>query len=336
MMDAEGIFRYYEKDLRRVEDEIAKIFSSDVVVIPDIGRHLIGGGGKRLRPMYLLMSAALSGYSGDGRYVFAGVIETIHAASLLHDDVVDGAGVRRGKPTSHSIWGTQVVILVGDYLYANSLRMAVSQQNLKTMEAISYAVAKMSEGEILQLQKIADPEITEADYVRIVESKTGALISASCKIGAILGGLSEEKVNAMASYGLKSGTVFQIYDDILDFKADEENLGKKLGRDLHEGKITLPLIYLLKSANAQERQELTTIIDSTSDEDMPDKEKDGQIESDLKKVLRLFKKYDVIEKTMDKAKEIVAEAKAELSAFDDCKEKDALIVMAEYALSRDK
>ncbi|MEO5360473.1 MAG: polyprenyl synthetase family protein [Nitrospirota bacterium] len=332
MMTAENIFKHYEKDLRRVEGEIAGIFSSDVVVIPDIGRHLIGGGGKRLRPMYLLMSAALSGYTGDARYVLAGVIEAIHAASLLHDDVVDGAGVRRGKPTSHSIWGAQVVILVGDFLYANSLKAAVSQQNLKTMEAISHAVAKMSEGEILQLQKIADPEITEADYLRIVESKTGALISASCRIGAILGGLPEEKINALTNYGLKSGTVFQIYDDILDFKADEENLGKKLGRDLHEGKITLPLIYLLKSANAQEKEELTAIIDSTSDDDMPDE--DGQ--RDLKKVLALFKKYDVIEKTMDKAKEIVAEAKAELSIFGDCSEKDALVVMADYALSRNK
>ncbi len=335
-MNAEQIFRHYEKDLKIVEGEIARIFSSDVVVIPAIGRHLIGSGGKRLRPLYLLMSSALSGYNGDGRYVFAGVIEAIHAASLLHDDVVDGAGVRRGKPTSHSIWGNQVVILVGDYLYANSLRMAVSQQNLRTMEAISYAAAKMSEGEILQLQKIADPEITEEDYLRIIASKTGALISASCSIGAILGGLSDEKINAMANYGLKSGIVFQIYDDILDFKADEENLGKKLGRDLHEGKITLPLIYLLQSANAQEKEELTAIIDSTSDEDTPDEENDAQIERDLKKVLTLFKKYDVIEKTMDKAKDIVAQAKAQLSVFDDCPEKDALATMAEYALIRNK
>ncbi|MCG6552675.1 MAG: polyprenyl synthetase family protein [Candidatus Magnetominusculus sp. LBB02] len=333
-MNAEGIFKHYEKDLRRVEAEISKIFKSDVVVIPDIGRHLIGGGGKRLRPMYLLMSSALCGYSGDARYVFAGVIETIHAASLLHDDVVDGAGVRRGKPTSHSIWGAQAVILVGDFLYANSLKMAVSQQNLTTMDAISNAVARMSEGEILQLQKIADPEITEEDYLRIVEGKTGALISASCRIGAILGGLPDNKVNAMASYGLKSGTVFQIYDDILDFKADEGNLGKKLGRDLHEGKITLPLIFLLKSANAQEKDELTAIIDSTSDDDTPDG--GGQIERDLQTVLKLFKKYDVIEQTMDKAKEIVAQAKAELSVFDDCKERDDLIVMADYALTRNK
>lgn len=336
MMSAEDIFKHHEKDLRAVENEITRIFSSDVVVIPDIGRHLIGGGGKRLRPMYLLMSCALSGYCGDARYVFAGVIEAIHAASLLHDDVVDGAGVRRGKPTSHSIWGVQVVILVGDFLYANSLKAAVSQQNLMTMDAISNAVAKMSEGEILQLQKIADPEITEADYIRIVESKTGSLISASCRIGAILGGLPEEKINALTNYGLKSGTVFQIYDDILDFKADEDNLGKKLGRDLHEGKITLPLIYLLRAANAKEREALTAIIDSTSDDDMPDKEKDWQIERDLNEVLQLFKKYDVIEKTMDKAKEIVAQAKAELSIFDDCREKEALVVMAEYALTRNK
>jgi octaprenyl-diphosphate synthase len=277
------------------------------------------------------MSSELAGYSRNPRYVFAGVVEAIHTASLLHDDVVDGADVRRGRPTSHSVWGNQIVILVGDYLFANSLRLAVEQKNLPIIETLSRATAEMTEGEILQLQRIADPAITEEEYLGIIAAKTGALISAACTIGGILGGLTDDKVRALASYGLKTGIVFQMFDDVLDFNADETRLGKSLGKDLHEGKITLPLIYLLRDVNDAERDMITEIITSTDA-----KKGAKKLDRGLKNILKLFKKYNAIERTIDKAGRIIDEAKAELDLFEDSPRKAVMLTMADYALIRKK
>ncbi|QWR76312.1 polyprenyl synthetase family protein [Candidatus Magnetomonas plexicatena] len=329
LLNAHDVFDRYEKDLRQVEKYLTDIFKSDAVLIPVIGQHIIGGGGKRLRPLFLVIAAALTGYRGDKAYIFASVIEAIHTASLLHDDVVDGASVRRGKTTSHSIWGNHVVILVGDYLYANSLRIAVEQHDPHIVEAIAQAATKMTEGEILQLQKIADPSITEEDYINIVERKTGSLFSASCRIGALLGGSSVEKVEALTSFGLKCGIVFQMCDDILDFQADETLLGKRLGKDLIEGKITLPLIYLLKYAAEAERDEVMSIIKS-----IDEGKTEEAVAADMKRIITLLKSYDIIEKTYKRAEEFVCEAKDELVLFDDCDEKDALMLIAYYAMKR--
>ncbi|MBF0318068.1 MAG: polyprenyl synthetase family protein [Nitrospirae bacterium] len=329
-MDVVGIFQQYEPELRLVEKELHDVFSSEVALIPAIGRHILNSGGKRMRPLYLILSAELAGYAGRARAVFGSIIEAIHNASLLHDDIVDGAEVRRGKPTSHSLWGNEVVVLVGDFLYANSLRLAVEQQNLAIMHAISYAVTKMTEGEILQLQKIADPSVTEQEYLKIISSKTGVLISAACRIGALLGNVSAERVEALSMFGLKTGIVFQMFDDILDYKADEERLGKILGKDLNEGKITLPLIYLLDCAQSHEREQVTRIIKSTEDASPQ------EMNENLAEILEMFKRYGVIEKTMQRAIDMVVEAKGELSVFDDCPQKEALMVMADYALQRKK
>ncbi|MEO5357743.1 MAG: polyprenyl synthetase family protein [Nitrospirae bacterium YQR-1] len=330
LLNVQDVFDKYDNELKQVEKRLADIFKSDAVLIPVIGQHIIGGGGKRLRPLFLVMSAALAGYSGNKSHIFAGVIEAIHTASLLHDDVVDGAAVRRGKTTSHSIWGNQVVILVGDYLYANSLRIAVEQNDHHIIEAIAQAATKMTEGEILQLQKIADPSIAEDDYINIVAKKTGSLFSASCRIGALLGNVPADKVEALTSFGLKCGIVFQMCDDILDFQADENLLGKRLGKDLIEGKITLPLIYLLNYADEAERQEVTGIIKSI-DEGKPETE----IAGDMARIISLLRQYDIIEKTYTKAGEIVSEAKEEIASFfDDSPEREALMLIADYAMKR--
>jgi len=330
-MNADEIFKRCEHDLQMVEEELVNIFRSDVRFIPMIGKHLLKGGGKRIRPLYLLLSAELAGYGQDLRYHFAGVVEAIHTASLLHDDVVDGADVRRGRPTSHSIWGNQIVILVGDFLFANALRLAVEQKNLMIIETLSKATAEMTEGEILQLQRINDPAITEEEYLGIIAAKTGALISAACTIGGLLGGLPEEKIRALAGYGLKTGIVFQMFDDVLDFNADEAKLGKRLGKDLHEGKITLPLIYLLKDVNDAERDMITEIIKSSDT-----KKGAKKLDSGLKNILKLFKKYNAIENTINKAARIIDEAKAELDLFEDSPQKDTMLTMADYALMRKK
>jgi octaprenyl-diphosphate synthase len=324
MMDLDRIFKSYETELRITEQKIKDLFNSPVITIPLIGKHILEGGGKRLRPLILILSSELANYRGDDRLTLAGIIESIHTASLLHDDVVDGADKRRGKVPAHSVWGNQIVILVGDFLYANALRLAVLQKKQEVMEALSEATTRMTEGEILQLAKTGDPDITEEDYLNIISAKTGALISAACKIGAVLGSLPEEKKNALARFGMKTGIAFQMADDVLDYMADEGELGKRLGKDLKEGKITLPLIYLLKTAPDKEREEVKNIM------------RDGFKKSGLTKILKLFKKYHTMELSLEKAHNLIADAKNELAAFADGTAKEALITVADYTLLRRK
>lgn len=323
-MDLEEVFGLYEPELRIIEEKIKDLFNSPVSTIPLIGRHLIDGGGKRLRPLILILSAELAGYKGDVRLIFGGIIEAIHTASLLHDDVVDGAEIRRGKSPAHSIWGNQVVILVGDFLYSNALRLAVMQRNQKIMETLSEATTRMTEGEVLQLAKTGDPNITEEEYVDIISAKTAALISAACRIGAILGALPEDIENALARFGMKTGIAFQMADDILDYMADEGALGKRLGKDINEGKVTLPLIHLLKTATDKELEEVKGII------------KDGLKRGSLKRIMKLFVKYNSIEHCLRKALNIVADAKTELEVFPDSAAKEALFTIADYTPLRGK
>lgn len=323
-MHLEEVFKIYEPDLKLVEEKLKELFRSPVFAIPMIGQYILEGGGKRLRPLILLLSSELAGYIGNDRLTLAGIIESIHTASLLHDDVIDGAEIRRGKKPAHYIWGNQIVILVGDFLYSNALRLAVSYKSQRIMETLSEATTRMTEGEILQLTKTGDLDITEDEYIEIVSAKTAALISAACKIGAILGSLSEEKENALTRFGLKTGIAFQIADDILDYMADEKNLGKRLGKDIKEGKITLPLIYLLKSATESEKQEIRSIID-------------GKVKiSGLKRILRLFERYNSIEESFKRAQEFISEAKAELDIFPNSSAKEALFSIADYTLIRGK
>jgi len=192
-MNLQEVFDSYEERLGLVEHQIKELFRDRVPFIPLIGDYIISSGGKRLRPLFHLISADLAGYDGFACIEIASIIESIHTASLLHDDVVDTAEVRRGKPSANALWGNQIVVLVGDFLYSNALRAAVMQKNQKIMEALSGATTRMTEGELLQLNRVGDPDITEAEYLDIISAKTGALISAACRVGAILGGLSERK-----------------------------------------------------------------------------------------------------------------------------------------------
>lgn len=323
-MHLDDLFASYEADLRKAEKRIRDLFDSSAITIPLVGRHILDGGGKRLRPLILLLSAELSGYDGDARLTLAGIIESIHTASLLHDDVIDNADIRRGKKPAHAIWGNQVAILVGDFLYSNALRMAVQQKSQKIMEALSEATTRMTEGELLQLSKTGDPDISEDDYLAIISAKTAALISAACRIGAILGALPEEKENALADFGKNVGMAFQMVDDILDYMADEEELGKRLGKDLREGKITLPLIHLLKRATDEEKETIKAIV------------RNNPRKSGLQKILTLFKKYKTIESSFDIAYQLVDSAKERLSIFPESPARTALFRIADYSLARNK
>ncbi|MEC4675844.1 MAG: polyprenyl synthetase family protein [Nitrospirota bacterium] len=314
----------YEERLHLVELKINRLLKNKIPQIPLIGSYIISSGGKRLRPLFHLISSDLAGYRGEVNIELAGIIELIHTASLLHDDVVDIADTRRGKPTANSLWGNQVVILAGDFLYSNALRIAVMQKNQGIMETLSVATTRMAEGELLQLNRIGDLEITEEEYFEIISAKTGALISAACRLGAILCGLSKKEENALAGFGMKTGIVFQMADDILDYMADENDLGKKLCKDLEEGKITLPILYILTKADGDEALEIKNII------------KEEFSEKGTSRIMELLKKYDSIEMSFHKARMLIDEARAELSIFPDSPAKQALLTIADYSLQREK
>lgn len=325
---AEGIqriFEYYDPVLKLVEKRMLEMFDSEVLIIPTIGRHLINSGGKRMRPLFLLLSADLAGYSGENHIALASIIESVHTASLLHDDVVDGAQSRRGSPSANSLWGNQTVILVGDYLYSNTLKLALSFSDQTILETLSSATTRMTLGELTQLQKSHSIEITEEEYFDIISSKTGALISAAAQIGGILGECSPEQEAALESFGMKAGNAFQVVDDILDYKADEGALGKKLGKDLEEGKVTLPLIYLLRSATPDERGLVQNVLDN-----------DGVDDQGLGRILDLFRRYEAVDEAFLRAEALVEDAKSELEVFPDSLERERLCILADYALKREK
>jgi len=333
-MTTDEIFRHYNDELRSVESDLLSVFDSSETLISTIGKHIINGGGKRMRPLFLLMAADMCGYRGKERALYGAVIEAIHTASLLHDDVIDEAETRRGQQSAHKIWGNQIAILVGDYLYSNCIRIVVEMKNQKIMETLAAVTARMSEGEILQLNKTGDPFITVDEYYKIISAKTGVLISAACKVGAILAGQDTEREDALADFGLKTGIAFQLADDILDYIAMQDDLGKKLGKDLEEGKITMPMIHLLKVASDMEKQEIIRIIKETSGATGGTTAR--QKKTNLKLITGLFSEYNSIEESFNIARGLVAEAKARLLPFPDSWHKDAMLAMSDYTLQRNK
>jgi len=319
------IWEYYKKDLDLAEEKIKEALGPVAPAISTVGNHIFSAGGKRIRPFLAILCSKLLGTSGDDVSTLASSVEFIHAASLIHDDIVDGADIRRGKPSAHSLWGNQVVVLVGDFLYANALRLANLVGKQPVMDALCTATAKMSEGELVQLSNQGNLDITEDDYMRIIQGKTAILMSAACKSGAVIGNASQKEIDALASFGLKFGYAFQISDDNLDYMAEEKTFGKNLGKDLEEGKITLPMIYLLRDADSGEADEIKKILKA-----------DTLSEQDLEYVIGLFKKYNSIKQSYERASELVNEARAELDIFDDSMEKDSLLTIAEYVITRKK
>jgi octaprenyl-diphosphate synthase len=312
-----------EDELGQVEDEFKKNLQSEVPLIAKIGEHLLLSGGKRFRPTILLLSARLCGYKGKRQIQVASVIEFIHTATLLHDDVVDDAELRRGNASANSIWGSQASLLVGDFLLSKSFFLMVDDGDLKILNTISRATTRMAEGEIQELMRTSDLSLTEEEYLSIVTSKTASLISATCQIGAILAGVDGKKEQALADFGMNLGIAFQCMDDSLDYTSTEKEFGKEIGIDLQGGKITLPLIHTLRSCSPPEMQELVKIILSET----PDKPA-------FFSVVNLINKYGGIEYTLEKARRYVAKAKGYLDCFHPSREKTALLAMANYVVER--
>jgi len=322
-MDIETICEYYKDDLLQAEDMMRRSLRGVAPLLSAVGEYIYSSGGKRIRPLLAIICSRLSGYRGEKTSILACSIESIHTASLLHDDVVDDAEMRRGRAVAHEIWGNHVAVLVGDFFYSNALRLANSLGNQKIMDILSAATARMAENELLQLTLKGNTDITEDEYMEIITGKTAILMSAATHSGAILGGMNREREDRLRDFGMKFGIAFQITDDILDYMADEKALGKTLGKDLEEGKITLPLIYLLSDAGQDEVDDIKTII----------RDKTLSL-SDLRYIVSLLDRYGAIKKSYEKVKAFIDSAKAEIELLENSREKMALLSLADYLLER--
>lgn len=324
-MGRKEILELLDDDLKEVEESIRFNYQSTVAMVPLVSGYLTNGGGKRLRPMFVLLSGGLCGYTGEKAVVHSTVVEYIHAATLLHDDVVDDSDTRRGNLSANAKFGNPVSVLVGDYLFAKSFSLMSAHSGADIIRAVSEATRYLAEGEILQLMHIGNINLTEEEYFDVIFRKTAALISACCQIGASLGNAPPHQKRALEVFGRKIGIAFQIVDDLLDFVADEKTLGKPAGHDMVEGHVTLPLIHAYRRATPAEKAFLTGAV------------ADGEAASKgWLRTLALIKKYDGIAYASQMADRHRKEAlEAVESAFAPGLYLDALTGLADYVINRD-
>jgi len=322
--DLKEIVQLVEDDLVKVEELFAEQCRSDVRLVAEIGRYIQQGGGKRIRPALLLLACRLCGYRGDRSILLASVVEFIHTATLLHDDIIDEAEVRRGRRSVNSRWGNDVTVLLGDFLYTKSMAMALSQDNLRILRLLSDVTLRMIEGEILEIERDGDLRITVDDHLDIIRRKTAHLFSACMRIGAMLGEVGEEREKALASYGLNLGTCFQMVDDLLDFTADEKVLGKPVANDLREGKLTLPAIFMVRRAGARGAEVVSRVLEDR-----------GFDRVSREEIVRLARECGALDEARALAEEYAERARRDLLAFDRSPYREALSVLPDFILSRD-
>lgn len=292
-----------------------------MVLINQVGHYIVNSGGKRLRPMIVLLAARALSYPGAGHIDLAAVIEFIHTATLLHDDVVDESDMRRNRDTANAVWGNAASVLVGDFLYSRSFEMMVDMNSMRVMEVLSHATNRIAEGEVLQLLNCNDPDTTEEKYREVILRKTATLFEAGSRLGAVLGGATPEEEQAMADYGLHLGIAFQIIDDALDYSTSSEEIGKNIGDDLEEGKPTLPILRAMQVGSAEQRAVLREVI-----------EKGGREHIDI--VMAAIESTDAIEYTARLAAEEADKAKQALEAIPESPFRDALAALADFAVRR--
>ena len=319
------IFESISEDLEKVEREFARHVESRVELIPQIGRYIQHSGGKRVRPAVLLMAARLGGYRGEPAILYASVVEFIHTATLVHDDIIDDSELRRGRLSVRSQWGNDITVLLGDYLYIKSMALALTQDSLDVIRVLCDVTLRMIEGELYQLTKTGDINILEEEHFEIIRRKTACLFGGCAQIGGMLGDVKDEEKVALREYGFNLGVSFQLVDDLLDFTADETILGKPVGGDLREGKITLPIIYLMQNGD----QDSSKLIGEAAN----NREATAEV---LGEILRLMNKHDVIDLAYRKAVEYATKAKDCLEVFPSSSEKDALMALPDYVLARDR
>ncbi len=322
-MHIQEVFDLIRDDVKKVEEGFKKNLSSDVFLISKVGEYILNSGGKRFRPMVLLLCARLLGYRGDRHIPLAGVVEFIHTATLLHDDVVDNANLRRGKSSANAVWGNGASILVGDYLLSKAFSLAVTYGDERILKVLSMTTTRMAEGEVLQLLKHGDADATEKEYLDVITNKTAALISAAAQTAAILSNAPTEKEAALSMFGRGLGIAYQLMDDCLDYISNDNDLGKSVGNDLREGKVTLPLIQASRLAGEAEKGLIRDAIES---EDIT--------EAVLNDVIGVINKYKGIDYAISMAEDYIEDAKKKLDVFEPDIERTALLAVADFVITR--
>ena len=310
-------------DMAEVNQTILRRMQSPVALIPQLAGHLIASGGKRLRPMLTLGAAKLVGYEGNRHAKLAACVEFIHTATLLHDDVVDESDLRRGQDSANVIWGNKPSVLVGDFLFSRAFELMVEDGSLKVLKILSSASSIIAEGEVLQLMTANDTETTEDDYLKVIDGKTAALFAAACQVAAIVAERPEREEDALASFGRNLGMAFQLVDDALDYSARQATLGKTIGDDFREGKITLPVILAFRRGDEQDREFWRKAM-----------EEGDQNEGDLERGQALMTKTNALTDTIDRARHYGSRARDALAIFKESEAKHALVDIVDFCIQR--
>jgi octaprenyl-diphosphate synthase len=321
--DMSALILLVESDLQRVNQLILERMHSPVALIPQLAGHIISAGGKRLRPMLTLAAARLCGYQGERQLALAAAVEFIHTATLLHDDVVDASDLRRGLATANAVWGNKPSVLVGDFLFSRAFQLMVADGSLDVLRILSTASAVIAEGEVLQLITANDLATTEAAYLEVIDAKTAALFAAAAEIGGVIAGRPASEIAALEHYGRNLGMAFQLIDDMLDYSARQAELGKTVGDDFRDGKMTLPIVLALRQADAEEREFWRRTL-----------EEQNQTETDLARAIQLMRTHGTLDATRARARCYADAAIAALMIFPDQPIRQALIEVAEFCLQR--
>ncbi len=320
-MSIEAIRALISDDMDAVNSLIRQSLYSEVALVGELGNYLINSGGKRIRPALVLLSARACGYQGQMHYQVAAIIEFIHTATLLHDDVVDASNMRRGKKTANAIWGNEASVLVGDFVYSRAFEMMVKVQSMRVMEILAHATNTIAEGEVMQLLNIHNADTTIERYLDVIHCKTAKLFEAGSELGALLSAVDEEKIKAMATYGMHLGTAFQLVDDVLDYSSSTTELGKNIGDDLAEGKPTLPLIYTIENGNKDQAAVVRHAIE------------EGGLEN-IEAVMDAIQATGAIEYTAQLARDEAQKARDALDIFEPSRYIDALLSLADFSVER--
>jgi octaprenyl-diphosphate synthase len=321
MKNFEDIQNLVQDDITKTDQVLIDHLNSDVALINQMSGYIIGAGGKRLRPLLLLLCARATNYQGEHHHLMAVVIELIHTATLLHDDIVDESNTRRGKDTANEVWGNAASVLVGDFLYSRAFEMMVKPGSMRIMTLLSKATNEIAQGEVMQLLNCQNSELTEKEYYQVIERKTAVLFQAATQIGAILSDTDETQELALKDYGLHLGNAFQIIDDVLDYESDFETMGKEVGDDLAEGKTTLPMIYALENTSGDQRELLINAIENADN-------------SNIKEIISILQSVKAFEYTRSKAQESANLAKQSLQTLQDSDYKEALTLLCDLSLQR--
>ncbi len=323
-LTAAEILFLVKDDLKKVEKEIRLESIASVDVITSIGQHLQAGGGKRLRPTLLLLACRLFSDPAALAIKLAAVVEMIHTATLVHDDVIDVAEVRRGRPSTNALWGNHTSVLAGDWLYMQAFQVALRERNFHILDLLIGLTQVMVEGELIQLERIGKLDVSEADYMELIDRKTASLFSACARLGAIAGGADDHAEARLGEYAWNLGMAFQLVDDVLDFTSREKVLGKPVGNDLQEGKVTLPLIYALESATAEEKNLAATVLREAA-----------YTSVQFASILQMIKKYKGIERAMERAQAFTEQARAIINEFPESSCQRALFGVTDMVTDRD-